>query len=105
MAQVLYNPFDGIEYKPFEKQYCIFEILDNGTWYKIDMALPRPEYFPDIPAGVVNRANEAKYRGEDRGGTLVGFTVDPAPYYEEALREEFDGVRFIGTDFIGGAVY
>ena len=39
-------------------------------------------------------------------GTKAGdYRVDPAPYFESALREEFDDVRFLGTDFVPGVVY
>ena len=97
-----YNPFEGLEpHRPFsDKCYCIFEVLDAGTWYRIDTTCLRPEFYVDVPEGVVTRAREAK-RGSSYNGD---YRVDPAPYFEAALREEFDDVRFLGTDFVPGVV-
>ena len=98
----LYNPNpSGIEHKPFsEKQYCIFEVLDAGTWYRIDTTCLRPELYADVPEGVVVRARKAVRNSSYNGD----YRVDPAPFDEAALRDEFDGVRFLGTDFVPGVV-
>lgn len=99
----LYNPNpSGVVHRPFsEKQYCIFEVLDGGVWYRIDTTCLQPELYESVPESVVVRA-----RGAIRNSNYNGdYRVDPAPYDEFALREEFDDVRFLGTDFVPGVVF
>lgn len=96
-----YDPFKGKEpHRPFsDKCYRIFEVLDSGTWYKIDTTCFRPEFYPGIPEEIIVRAREAVHRAP-----ACGHLTDPAPHHEAVLRKEFDDVRFLGTDFVPGVV-
>ena len=102
----LYNPNpSGVVHRPFsDRCYCIFDVLDAGVWYRIDTTCLRPEFYADVPEDVIRRADRKKW--EAVMGTKAGnYRVNPAPYFEAALREEFDDVRFLGTDFVPGMVY
>ena len=56
----LYNPnSSGVVHRPFsEKQYCIFDVLDVGVWYRIDTTCLRPEFYTGAPEGVIRRATK-----------------------------------------------
>lgn len=92
-------PFD-----PMRDDYCTFKVKDNGVWYTIDAEHPYADLYPDIPEDVCSRAEKAVQDASDENiGTDVN--INPAPFYEEALRKEFDAVEFLGTDFEPGRIY
>jgi len=80
----------------------IFKIKDLGLWYTIDSEHPYPELYDDVPRSVMERAEHAIDNVLDKNKSLsgsLGFSVDSRPFDEAALRNEFDDVEFVSSDW------
>ena len=105
-----FDPYHG-RFELYKTDYCTFEVLDGGVWYKVDAAHPYPACYKragaDIPDAVVNRVYECLKGVGSSGpdGEELPYDADLTPYYEAELRKEFDGVRFVDCNIMWDAVY
>ena len=100
-----FDPYNG-NFVLYETGYCNFEVLDSGKWYKVDVDHPYPELYEDedVPKFVIERVENALASDESWNEWQV--SVDEfVKHNEDLLRAEFDDVRFLGTDYVPGAVY
>ena len=89
----------------YKTDACNFEALDGDAWYMIDAGHLHPELYEgtNVPESVLMRASAAvwsMYRSGKRD-----WRKDPTPIYIDALRREFDDVRFVNMTIIPGAIY
>lgn len=94
-------------HSPYPKEFTLFkddclpfDVFVGDTWYHIDAEHPVHEQYVDVPIEIQKRVEKSINSALAKGGSLLGYAVDPAPYYEESLREEFDDVRSLGFDFV-----
>lgn len=104
LLQLKPKPF-STAFDPMLSNYCAFRIKTGGKWYIIDADHPYAELYPDIPEDICVKAKEAILSTVRTQPMVRAIDVDPAPFYESALREVFDEVEFIGTDFVPGRIY
>ncbi|MDO4533807.1 MAG: hypothetical protein Q4C36_08820 [Coriobacteriia bacterium] len=105
--KLLGDDYDNHSYfRLYECNYCNFEVLDSGKWYKVDVFHPYPELYEDedIPEGIIERVDGTIASDESWNGWQVP-KDEYVKHYEDLLRAEFDDVRFLGTDYVPGAVY
>ena len=60
---------------------------------------PYAELYPDIPSEICDRADKAVGDAVTKHPEIRSGLVNPAPFYEEALRAEFGNVEFLETNF------
>lgn len=99
-----YDPWGG-DFVLYESGACNFEVCDRGTWYKIDANHLALCYYEDVPVPefVLVRAREALNPFLHSPECCA--KIDPTPYYQELLSEEFDEARFINMTYKPGVVY
>lgn len=92
------------EFVLYESEACNFEVLDGGTWYKIDVEHIEPGLYEEagVPSALLSRVDAALTSVYDEAYEDTG--IDPTPHYLEALRREFDDARFINMTLIPGVV-
>lgn len=83
-----------------------FRIRVNGRWYSINAENQSSALNPGVPDSVLSRAKRAIIKEYKESGLLgqLGYTIDPAPYAERALRSEFDDVELLVSTFTPGLV-
>lgn len=98
--------------RPFSFQHWTFDVLDGGEWHRIDASVPESEFYEGVPVKVQRRARaaikatiDAAIDAENGSGdapTTILRDVDHTDEFEAILRAEFDGVRFVETDYRPG---
>ena len=99
------DPYNG-NFVLYETGYCNFEVLDGGNWYKVDLNHPWHELYEgeDVPEDIATRLERVAVQDEGWNSWQVP-TEEFVKHNEDLLRSEFDDVRFLGTDYVPGAVY
>lgn len=103
--QIIPGDYDNhLHFRLYECNYCNFEVLDGGKWYKVDASHPWSKLYEDEDV-----TEDIAIRLEKAAGVAWNSWQVPkdeyVKHYEDLLRAEFDDVRFLGTDYIPGAVY
>lgn len=99
------SPTRGGHPRAFGTMRCVFDVLHKGKWYRIDAERPQSEYYRLVPREVCDIATNSIMDAVDDWPCTVGYTDDPAPYYEKALKKSFEDVELVESRFKPGIVY